>query len=359
MINNLKNNNNRIITTIIIIIINIILLNNNAYGQIVNAQSQYKNIYPFPNLLGSTDPGFSHFPLFEDLILHIRCYYNRDGEIGDIILFDSGLPMFSTSFGNVIQMLISNNTMTKLGLSTACFFDRYGYGWSEISPKPIMAQDFARKLRGSMQMIPELANRKFFYCGWSYGGLNAQTYAMLYPNDIKGILTIDGTDIGVMNDPKWLMIPRFLDMINYFKRLPNEEFKQFCKNGSLSIDYGWISNAISLPQSCIDKSQAVYYNPNQNYLNTIYQELSNMIPNANALNKMYKIAPNPSKPLGNLPMVVMSSDPDDEPSWFERQIKLSELSSNSIQLNCQNHFVPFYQPKLIINAIEVLSAKSK
>ncbi|EGC29326.1 hypothetical protein DICPUDRAFT_159094, partial [Dictyostelium purpureum] len=328
-----------------------------VHGQLID---NYKNLHPFPNLLGNIDPGFSFFPIVDNLKLHIRCYTNKHmPRYGELLIFDSGLPMFSTAYGNVIQNLLSNNTMNRFGISNACFFDRYGYGWSQLSPEAMSAQTFVKKLRASIQSISLIANQQFYYVGWSMGGLFAQTYAMMYPNDLKGILSIDGTDIGVLTDKKWIAIPDIIDFVNRAKKFPNEQLKDLCRSGTISIEYGWISDDTHLPKSCIEKSQAIFTNPDQNYLNAVIQELTKFIDNAKDLKKAYANAKNPSQPLGNLPLVVISSNPDTEPDWFKRQINLTKLSSNSIQLNCNNHLVPFNQPNLIINAIEILIAKAK
>ncbi|EGC37732.1 hypothetical protein DICPUDRAFT_149628 [Dictyostelium purpureum] len=327
----------------------------------INCQKDKDLNFPFPNLLGEFDSGYSYFPMIDNLKLHIRCYTNKQisKNDGENLLFDSGLPLFSTAYGNVIEMLLKNNTMNKLKISNACFFDRYGYGWSELSPVALNSKQFIKKLYASIQTIPSINNSKYYYVGWSYGGLLGQTFATLYPNLIKGLLLIDSSDIGSLYDPKW-SFDNITSQIDFILQSvvpsPKEYIEQLTDFGIITLKQGWMDSNTSLPKSCVEKTQKIILNSYDNYYLAAAQELSQFIPNAMFLKSQYEKIP--CKPLGKLPLVVISSNPVEEPDWYNRQIEITKLSSNSIQLNSTDHFVPINQPDLIIKSIEILLNKN-
>jgi pimeloyl-ACP methyl ester carboxylesterase len=70
-------------------------------------------------------------------------------------------------------------------------YDRAGLGWSEPGPKPRDAGTSARELRtalGSMGLPGP-----YVLAGHSYGGLVAQAFAALFPDDVAGLVLVDAS----------------------------------------------------------------------------------------------------------------------------------------------------------------------
>lgn len=72
-------------------------------------------------------------------------------------------------------------------------YDRAGHAWSQKSPAsvPRTADTTVYELRGLIDALK--LPKPFFILGMSFGGLVAQAYASLFPNEVKGIILLDCT----------------------------------------------------------------------------------------------------------------------------------------------------------------------
>ncbi|KAK5575983.1 hypothetical protein RB653_007119 [Dictyostelium firmibasis] len=316
--------------------------------------------YPLPNLIGNQDKGISFFPTVNGLKMHFRCYKNQDFQItkGEVALFDSGSPFFSTAFGNVIDLMSKKDVMSAMGVETACFFDRYGYGWSDLSPLPLGAENFVSMLKESIDLVPCLKNKIFFYVGWSYGGLNAQMFAMKYPELIKGILTIDGSFRNYL-DPLFIsqnvaQIQQLENIIN----IPNEMFKSICNQGFIGEDQGLFTNKSKLIFPSVEITQFFITNPNQNMLKALHQELSTFLSSFQRLEELFNSSSNPNIPFGDIPLVVVTNSNSTD-SWVSRQRQLATLSNNSYQFSIYStHFIPVLKPQVVVVELSNLILRS-
>jgi len=322
---------------------------------IIDAQSPVATAstpFPTPKLLDHDDFGISYYPLFEGLHLHIRCYKNSNITNGDIVLFDSGLPFYSTAWGLVLGHLVPK--MSDFGIQQACFVDRFGYGNSDPAPNAITSHEFIRRLRASLLIID--LQPPYIYVGWSWASINAQTFAIMYPNEIKGMLTVDGSDVGLLQDPIWNFNIPFIqnEFTNLISINSNGGLQTLAENGGVPETLGWIPNSAPLPQICIQNSQATFTHPSNNYLIATKQEISVMMDSADYLNQTYVATENPH-PFGNLPFVLISVVGNGQ-DWIDRQTTMASLSTNHYQiLNTQSsHFVPFERPTDVVDAIGAL-----
>ncbi|KAN0043253.1 hypothetical protein ACTA71_010895 [Dictyostelium dimigraforme] len=316
--------------------------------------------YPLPNLIGKNDYGVSYFPMVNGLKMHFRCYKNQDVNFskGEIAIFDSGFPFFSSAYGNVIELISKKEVMSAMGIENACFFDRYGYGWSDPSPVPLGAENFVSMLKESIDLIPFLKNKKLFYIGWSYGGLNAQMFSMKYPQLIKGILTIDSSFRNYLDPLFNSELNSQIQQLESVLKLPNDMFKLICSQGSLSEDQGWFSNNSKLILPSIEISQKIITNPNQNMLKALHQELTTFTSSSQRLDELFNSSSNPKTPFGDLPLLVVSNSNDTE-SWISRQHQLSTLSNNSYHFSIYStHFIPILKPEVVIVQLSNLILRS-
>lgn len=73
--------------------------------------------------------------------------------------------------------------------ATVVAYDRAGYGSSEVGPLP---RDSRREVEELRALLSELEiPRPYILVGHSLGGLNAQVYAELYPQDVAGMVLLD------------------------------------------------------------------------------------------------------------------------------------------------------------------------
>ncbi|KYQ88441.1 hypothetical protein DLAC_11146 [Tieghemostelium lacteum] len=308
---------------------------------------------PNPKLIGPNDPGQSHFPQFEGLKMHIRCY-SSPLSTGKTVLFDAGMPWFCTAFAKVIELLIPE--MQDMGIKKACFFDRYGLGWSDLAPQPIQSIEFARRLHGSLQVAG--IQGPYIYSAWSWGGVDAQFFALLFPNDIQGLLTIDGTDRGLAFDTAFQAnLPYFsAEVDNLMIANPTGQLRIDAENGLIPQSFGWTPDYTPIPANSINYTQEIFLDPSNKFLMASKQEIGIMVPSAQLLDSTYTQSTK-QYPLGSIPFHLIVATVSGE-YWVVRQEAMAQLSSNSRihRNNVSSHFVVFDDPEFIIDSLGSLIA---
>ncbi len=107
------------------------------------------------------------------------------GQNKPAVILESGIGEGGTMSGwNVVQKNVKN-------FARACIYDRAGLGQSDKGPEPRTTTQIA----GELHILLETAKIEppYIMVGHSMGGLHIQTYAMLYPDDIAGMVFVDPT----------------------------------------------------------------------------------------------------------------------------------------------------------------------
>src|SRR5215217_6081841 len=109
--------------------------------------------------------------------LHINCV----GQGSPTVVLDAGSGGFSAQWVRV-QREVS-------GSIRVCAYDRAGMGWSEMGPEP---RD-AKQISGELHTLLSKAGIEgpYVLVGHSLGGLNMQTYAARYPDEVAGVALVD------------------------------------------------------------------------------------------------------------------------------------------------------------------------
>jgi pimeloyl-ACP methyl ester carboxylesterase len=109
--------------------------------------------------------------------LHINC----TGEGSPTVVIESGWGDFSAAWGWV-QPEVAKTTRV-------CTYDRAGMGWSESSPQPRTAREFARELHTLLEKANEPG--PYVLVGHSMGGYTVRVYVHDYPEEVAGLVLID------------------------------------------------------------------------------------------------------------------------------------------------------------------------
>lgn len=109
--------------------------------------------------------------------LHITCA----GAGTPAVIFDSALGASSLSW-TYVQPEVSRFT-------TACAYDRAGFGWSEAGPRPRTVGRILDELRTliARRGVPP----PYVLVGHSFGGLTARLFAARHPREIAGLVLLD------------------------------------------------------------------------------------------------------------------------------------------------------------------------
>jgi pimeloyl-ACP methyl ester carboxylesterase len=111
--------------------------------------------------------------------MHIHCM----GEGSPTVILEAA-NMGTVSNWAWIQPEIARTTR-------ACAYDRADLGWSDLSPTPSDTRQNAEALHMLLEKAGE--SGPFVLAGHSFGGLYIRMYAEMYPEDVAGLVFIEGT----------------------------------------------------------------------------------------------------------------------------------------------------------------------
>lgn len=113
--------------------------------------------------------------------LHIHC----TGSGSPTVVVESGWGDMSASWGWV-QPEVARTTRI-------CTYDRAGMGWSEASPLPRAAREYAKELHTLLAKANEPG--PYVLVGHSMGGFTVIVYAHDYPAEVSGLVLVDAQDL--------------------------------------------------------------------------------------------------------------------------------------------------------------------
>lgn len=109
--------------------------------------------------------------------LHLYCL----GSGSPVVLFDAALGGSSLSW-TFVQPAVA-------GVTTACVYDRAGFGWSDAGPIPRTASRLADELHALIAAAG--LQGPFVLVGHSFGGLTIRLFAARYPALVAGLVFVD------------------------------------------------------------------------------------------------------------------------------------------------------------------------
>jgi pimeloyl-ACP methyl ester carboxylesterase len=110
--------------------------------------------------------------------LHLDCA----GKGAPTVVVENGFEEFSFDW-----ILVQSKVAT---FTRICTYDRAGYAWSESGPKPRTFVQMNLELRDALTKLGE--HGPFVLVGHSFGGPIVRNFAITYPNDVAGIVFVDG-----------------------------------------------------------------------------------------------------------------------------------------------------------------------
>ena len=116
-----------------------------------------------------------------------RLHLNCTGSGSPTVVIESGWGDLSASWGWV-QPEVAKTTRI-------CTYDRAGMGWSEASPEPRTAREFAKELHTLLAKANEPG--PYVLVGHSMGGYTVRVYAHDYPDEVAGLVFIDPQNLSV------------------------------------------------------------------------------------------------------------------------------------------------------------------
>lgn len=253
--------------------------------------------------------------------LHINC----TGTGSPTVVIESGWGDMSASWGWV-QPEVAKSTRV-------CTYDRAGMGWSEPSPQPRTARQFA------LELHTLLANANvpgpYVLVGHSLGGYTIQVFAHDYPAEVSGLVLIDAQDLpasdGATPNPApkpggASLLPSLMARIGLARLLARP-----------------LGSIQDLPPKEKQAFKALSVTPR--FAQTFFDEGRGMSEGGAQARAVTT--------LGALPIIVLSRGQDQDAKHTAAQADLLQLSTNSQQIfaDQSGHRIMIDQPEAAIEAI--------
>jgi pimeloyl-ACP methyl ester carboxylesterase len=264
--------------------------------------------------------------------LHLYC----TGQAAPTVVLEHGLD------GSYLDWYFVQPEVARF--ARVCSFDRAGYGWSDPSPKPRLPHAQAEELHTLLETAGE--KPPFVLVGHSMGSFDVLMYAHRYPEQVSGIVLVDGSH------PDEKLPFTFGDkarirVLQWTASLGLPRWRKWCEGG---------------PEATRPLRRGFCYEPKT--FRTQYQQWASFSESAKEVRDLWPRETNSpaNAPLGNLPLVVISRDPKlgadnirraNEERWQEMQNDLARLSSASDHLVAKEtgHSIPTDQPGLVVEGI--------
>ncbi|MDF2474316.1 MAG: alpha/beta hydrolase [Anaerocolumna sp.] len=225
-------------------------------------------------------------------------------------------------------------------------YDKFGYGYSDFTDQP-------RDLDVIVDEIHELmikadVKSPYIFVGHSLASLECLRYAQRYPDEVKGIILIDG------GNPEFYDKTKPVTFISVIQR-------QLINFGIARVLYNINGFADTI-------------NSERNGLQLLPEELKNIdematllkANNENITDEMRRSQENAKKvvsggKLGNIPLIIITAGDfgNAGKDWLDSQEKLTEWSNNSKQFIVEDsrHYIHQYHPEIITSEImEIISS---
>jgi pimeloyl-ACP methyl ester carboxylesterase len=252
--------------------------------------------------------------------LHIKC----TGTGSPTVVVEAGFGDTSASWGWV-QPEVAKTTRI-------CTYDRAGMGWSEASPRPRTARDYAQELHTLLAKANERG--PYVLVGHSMGGYTVIVYAHDYPAEVAGLVLVDAQDLPTSDvatpqpapKPGGFTLPALLARIGLMRLLAEP-----------------LGSVENLPAG--DKQAYTAYAVAPRSVQTFTDEGMGMSAGGAQARAVTS--------LGALPLIVLSRGKDQDAKHTAAQTGLLQLSTDSQQLFADHsgHPIMIEQPEAAVAAI--------
>ena len=277
------------------------------------------------------------------------------GQGSPTLVFENGLG------GNLLHWQKVQPALS--ALTTTCFYDRAGYGFSDPGLGPRTAKAAVDDLHALL--VKAGIQNPVVIVGHSLGGLIATLYTDLYPGQVAGLVLIDPSFAGQGN-PARSAAGKANDQASY-----DQEQSESLRCASLA----WRDKiTASDPGGCfgvaptrtapeVDFLMYQYLRPYR--YETVFSELENMSAAAPGQDVDSQEEQSNARSFGNKPMIVLTagqgdaSDPEQQRRWKEGHDRLAARSSagRSVVVSGAGHYIQVEQPDAVIAAVREVVAE--
>ncbi len=269
---------------------------------------------------------------------NMHIYSAGEGSPTVVFTVGSGTPCAYTDYYN-IQKEVSKTVRT---LS----YDRPGFGWSESTNAP---RTIGKQVDELHELLCKAGEKPpYILVGHSLSSLEVLHYAQMYPDEVLGIILIDGGN------------PTFYANYSEFSALALSRFFEAMRITGVARALGNIG--IFLPFVGENQRQKLLPHDIQAVDSMMFYNKLGLDKNRDAIRNINENANeviNNGK-LGDIPLVILTAGKSDK-KWKESQIQLKSWSNNSKQEEVleSSHYIHWNYPNIIVEKINELIKSSK
>jgi pimeloyl-ACP methyl ester carboxylesterase len=257
--------------------------------------------------------------------LHIQC----GGAGGPTVVLEYGLGASYLDW-RLVEPEIAEFTRV-------CVYDRAGYGWSDPSPRPRVPSVMSEELHS---LLDAAEKAPYLLVAHSFASYNAVMFAHKFPQEVLGLVLVDGID--TLSD---FPFP-------WRKRIPILGMEALMPFG-VPRWRGWCGG--TAPRDLRGLKQAI--SCRRSLYRTFYRENESLSASREEVRAI--------RTLGNVPLIVIARDPSlphagGRNHWELIQKQKLGLSTNAelIIATGSGHDIPLRRPDLIVSAVKKLVAQS-
>jgi pimeloyl-ACP methyl ester carboxylesterase len=271
--------------------------------------------------------------------------YTVDGHKMHMYCTGSGSPTIVLDAGLGDDAVTWAGVQPALAMTTrVCAYDRAGFGWSQAGPAPRDADHIASELHGLLRQAK--VDLPIVLMGHSIAGIYMRDYAARYPEDLAGMVFVDGST------PMQQENPAFKAMMG---KGPPPWVIALVGNAAFSAGVPRLMGMCSKTKPGLDARSARLQAEDhcELHVDSSMNEMRNM--ERSGLETVH------SGPYGSLPILILSHDPEKslatesssekmgETAWNQMQEDLKKLSTRSRRIIAKgsSHYIQIDRADLI------------
>jgi len=269
-----------------------------------------------------------------------------------VVVFDSGLGDSTISWA-LVQPAIAKKT-------TACSFDRAGMGYSDAIRRPSTALNQSEDLHALLQAAH--LKPPYVLVGHSMAGMNVRVYADKYPDEVAGLVIVDGSHED--QSVKSWATGKPGEKASFDARLRDR------KKCPLQAEKGLVKGT-PMYKKCVDDSDNPHFSPAINtavekYEVTVKWQAAELSELENIFYASADETRATRKNFGDMPIIVLTHSPHAKSKgetqdvrnqktlrWEEAHTQVASMSTRGINIIVpnSNHYIQYDHPQVVIDAI--------
>ena len=274
--------------------------------------------------------------------LHMNC----TGSGQPTVILDGGAPSFAIDWFFVQPDIAKTNRV--------CSYDRAGSGWSEPSGHQETVDSAVADLHAALRSASE--KPPFVLVGAGIGAFFARAYQLLYPEDVAGLVLVDGAHedgflipVDGQPAPIWSVSAQQLrsawELMRPPKDMPPPPMPPPQTDAPFDkLPPDLLTTRVTF-ESRLFKAMAAT-DPDQ-FLDMLERQRA-------ALARLHEASDHRLPPLGNRPLIVLTAEQSPDPQAKSLQATLVSLSTNSARrlVPKSGAEIHLYEPSAVIRAIQ-------